>query len=229
MTENILCIIPARGGSKRIPRKNVVSLCGKPVIAYTIEAAKNSGLFEDIVVSTEDTEIASVSEKCGATVLERIPELASDKARVIDVCLDVVKQYEKNGKQFDYVCILLPTSPLRIPRDITGAFKKLTESDGNAVMAITNYETPPFWALNEEGGFLKLFFGEKYNLRSQDLPEVYVDNGAVYIFRTETLKKEKNFYCSKLVGYKMPRERSLDIDEEISLKIAEYFLKVDKK
>lgn len=229
MTDRILCIIPARGGSKRIPRKNIADLCGKPLIAYTIEAAKGSKLFEDVVVSTEDREISEISEKYGATVLERSQELASDKARVIGVCLDVVEQYEKKGKEFDYVCVLLTTSPLREPKDVIGAFKKLKESDANSVMAITTYETPPFWALKEEGGFLKLFFGDKYTVRSQDLPEVYVDNGAVYIFRTDALKKEKKFYCSKLIGYKMPRERSLDIDEELDLKFAEYLLKEGRK
>lgn len=229
MTDKILCIIPARGGSKRIPRKNVVDLCGKPLIAYSIEAAKKSGLFEEVVVSTEDKEISEISKKYGAVVLDRKPELASDKARVIEVCLDVIEQYERAGRQFDYICILLTTSPLRTSEDILGAFKKLKESNANAVMAVTTYEVPPFWALKEEAGFLKLYFGEKYMVRSQELPKVYVDNGAVYLFLTDTLKEEKKFYTSKLIGYKMPREKSIDVDEEVDLKVAEYFINRGKK
>lgn len=229
MTDKILCIIPARGGSKRIPRKNIVDLCGRPLISYTIEAAKNSKLFEKVVVSTEDGEIAKVSEKYGATVLERKLGLASDNASVMDVSLDVIEQYGKKGENFDYVCILLTTSPLRKAEDITGAFNKLKQSDANAVMAVTTYAIPPFLALKEENGFLKLFFGEKYMLRSQELPKVCVDNGSVYIFRTDAIKKEKKFYCSKLIGYKMPRERSIDVDEEVDLKIAEYFIKEGEK
>ncbi len=221
----ILCVIPARGGSKRIPRKNVVDLCGKPLIAYTIEAARDAGIFERIVVSTEDAEIGDLSRKYGATVLERGAELAGDKASVMDVCLNVLEHYENEGDSFDFVCVLLPTSPLRTSSDISGAFDKLKGTDSNAVMAVTTFEIPPFWALKEEDGFVQPFFGDKYMVRSQDLPKVFVDNGAIYIFRTPALKEERKFYCSRLMPYKMSRENSLDVDEMADLKLAEFFIR----
>ena len=222
--KNILCIIPARGGSKRIPRKNIVELCGKPMLAYTIEAAEQSKLFDRVIVSTEDDEIAAVAEKYGAYVEKRNKELATDKATVLDVCLDLLEKYENEGQSFDYICILLPTSPLRTGDDLVNAFKKFEESDGNALMAVTTYAISPFWALKEDNGFLVPYFGEKYMVRSQDLPEVFVDNGAVYVFKIDTLKQERRFFCSKLVPFEMPRERSIDVDEKVDLELAEFFL-----
>ncbi|MFC1723151.1 cytidylyltransferase domain-containing protein [Nanoarchaeota archaeon] len=224
MAADILCIIPARGGSKRIPKKNIALLKGKPLISYTIEAAVTSGLFASVIVSTEDDEIASVSESSGAVVYKRDPKLASDTATVVETCLDVLEVYEGSGKTCSHICVLLPTSPFRTSEDIQSAMLKLMQSNGNAVMAVTSYEIPPFWALSEREGFLSPHFGKQYMIRSQDLPSVSVDNGAIYIVETEVFKKEKLFYTSKLVGYHMSRDRSIDIDESLDLHFAEFLM-----
>ncbi len=220
-----LCIIPARGGSKRIPRKNVAELCGKPLIAYTIEAALRSGLFGAVVVSTDDAEIASVSRRYGAEVMDRSSRLSGDRATVIDVCLDVVARCKKQGRRFRRLCILLPTSPLRDADDLRAAFRKFSKSSANALMAVTTYAIPPFWALKEEKGFLVPYFGQDCMVRSQDLPEVFVDNGAIYLFDMGAFMKEKRFYCSKLVAFRMPREKSVDVDTPADLSMAGFFLR----
>lgn len=221
-----LAIIPARGASKRIPRKNVLKIASKPLIAYTIEAALKSGLFEHVIVSTEDKEIAKISKKYGADIpFIRSKILATSKSTVIEVCLDAINFYEKKNVFFDTVCILLPTNPLRDENDLVSAFKKFKKSKANALMAVTSFEISPFWALKEEKGFLKPYFGKKYMVRSQLHPRVFVDNGSIYIMNVKTFKKEKTFYPKKLIGYYMSRNKSIDIDEPEDLKLAEFFLK----
>lgn len=230
MKDKILCIIPARGGSKRFPRKNVAFLAGKPLIAYTIEAAGNSGIFEKIVVSTEDEEIAEISKKHGTEILDRSAELASDTARVPEVCLDVINQYEEKGEKFDIVCILLPTSPLRKPEHLVEALKKFKDSGADYLMSTTDYRYSPFRALKEnEKGFLEPFFDKKYFTRDQLNPKVVVHNGCIILFKTEKFKEDKDYYGEKIAGYYMPFEYSIDINELVDLKIAEALLKSEEK
>ena len=152
MTRNI-AIIQARGGSKRLPRKNVLPFMGKPIIFYTIEAARNSGLFEVIVVSTEDSEIAVTVEGAGCDIHARSTELASDTARVVHVIGEVLKNYEKRGKRFDFFCCLYPTAPLRDAEDIRRSYDLLLFSGADYCLAVTDYELSPFFAfdLDEKG------------------------------------------------------------------------------
>jgi len=220
-----LCLIPARGGSRRFPRKNLAPLCGKPLIAYTIIAARASGLFDRVVVSTEDEEIREVAQAWGAEVPFRRPaELATDTAGNVDVCLDTLARLASEGERFDFLGCLLPTSPLRTVEDLHGAHAALLERDADAVMAVTEYAIPPFWALEERDGFLRPHWGRRYMVKSQELPKVCVDNGAIYLVRVDALERERSFYSARLTGYWMPRERSVDVDQPVDLALAEFFL-----
>lgn len=220
-----LAIIPARSGSKRLPQKNIIKLAGKPLIYYTINAAKESGIFNKIVVSTENEEIGVVAKKYGVEVLKRSPKLATDKTRVIDVFIHVVEELEKNGEKYDNVCLLLPTAPLRTSTDIKKAFRKFLNSDADALMCVMRFSPSPFWTLIEENGFLRPLWKKESMIKTQEQRETFVDNGAMYIFKPDVLKREKTYYCEKLIGYTMSREHSIDVDEEIDLKIAEFLLK----
>jgi len=222
--KKIICIIPARGGSKSIKKKNIVPLHGKPLLTYTIQAALDSRLFNYLIVSTEDKEISKIARNAGALIHDRVKELSRDDVGVIQVCLNIIETYEKKGLVFDYICILLPTSPLRTSEDIKKAFEKLKKSNANGIIGVTDYEIPPFWALKEKNGYVSPYFGQKYMVRRQNLPEVFVDNGAIYIYKIDIFKKEKKWFCSKLIHYKMPREKSIDIDEIFDLKLAEFIL-----
>jgi CMP-N-acetylneuraminic acid synthetase len=219
-----LCLIPARGGSRRFPRKNVAPLAGKPLIAYTITAARASGLFDRVVVSTEDEEIREVAEAWGAEVFPRPAELATDTAGNVDVCLDALARLARGGERFDLLGCLLPTSPLRTVEDLHGAHAALLERGADAVMAVTDYAIPPFWALEEQEGFLRPHWGRRYMVKSQELPRVCVDNGAIYLVRIDVFERERSFYSARLAGYWMPRERSVDVDEPVDLALAEFFL-----
>ena len=216
-----LCVIPARGGSKRLPRKNIAEIGGKPMVAYAIEAALTSGVFEKVCVSTEDEEIAAVSRASGAEVpFMRRPDLASDTATIVDVSLDVLAFFEEMRIVFLEMGVLLPTCPLRTAEDIQEAYRRFREANAQFLMAVTEYDHSPFRALKKEGVYLDAFWDRKYlSMKAQELPHVLVDNGAVYFVKTEALKKQRIFYGEKLIGYYMPRERSVDVDTIADLKI----------
>ncbi len=223
--ERRLCLVPARGGSRRFPRKNLALLCGRPLIAYTIDAARGSGLFDRVVVSTDDEETRDVARAAGADVpFLRPAHLATETAGNVDVCLDALARLAEAGHRFDLLACLLPTSPLRTAQDLVRAHARLTESAANALMAVTDYAIPPFWALEERDGFLHPRWGREYMVKSQELPKVCVDNGAIYLIRVDTFTREKTFYASRLVGHWMPRERSVDVDEPVDLTLAEFFM-----
>jgi len=225
--EKILCIIPARGGSKRFPRKNIALLAGKPLIYYSIEEANKSGMFSDIVVSTEDKEIADIADNYGAEVIVRENSLATDTARVPQVCLDVISKLEASDRRHDILCILLPTSPLRKSIHIKKAIEKFYSSDADYLMSTTEYYYSPFRALQEgPQGFLKPFFDRKYLTRDQANPNVVVHNGSIILARIGQFKKDHDYYGAKLVGYPMPREASVDINEPSDIELAEFFIKL---
>lgn len=219
-----ICLVPARGGSQRVPRKNVAPLAGRPLLAWTVEAALASGLFQRVVVSTEDEAIARVAERHGAAVLERDAALATATATGVDVCVDAIERWTTAGERFDVLAFLLPTSPLRTAEDLRGAWQRFLERDADFLMAVTDYAIPPFWALEEREGYLRPYWGHEYLVKSQELPRVCVDNGAVYLARIEAFLRERTFYGERLVGYWMPRERSVDVDEPVDLALAEFFL-----
>jgi pseudaminic acid cytidylyltransferase len=222
-----LCVIPARGGSKRLERKNVRELDGKPLLAYSIEAARNSDVFDKTIVSTEDDEIASVAKNHGATVpFTRPEELATDTAQVVDVLDHVLKQYEARDEEITELGVLFPTAPLRTAKDVRNAYEKFTAHDASFLMSVTDYTYSPVQALAEENGFLTPYWDnmEAVNSRSQDQADLVVSNGAIYFIEVNAYKEQRTFYGDSLIGYRMPRKRSVDIDEQFDFEFAEFLL-----
>ena len=221
--KTFLAIIPARGGSKRLPRKNVLDLNGKPLIAYSIEAGLDSSYIDKVVVTSDDDEVLTISKKYGAVTINRPDELASDAATTFDAIKHAVDNYEK----YDYIVLLQPTSPLRDGDHIDKAIELLESKNADAIVSVCKMDHSPLWSntINDSlsmTGFLK---DEVLNKRSQDLKEYYSLNGAIYICDTKKLLKEKSFFLKESIfAYKMDRKSSIDIDKEIDFKIAEYLL-----
>jgi N-acylneuraminate cytidylyltransferase/CMP-N,N'-diacetyllegionaminic acid synthase len=218
----MIAIITARGGSKGLPRKNVLTFCGKPLIAHTINAAKNSQAIDRIIVSTDDEEIAVISREFGAEVpFMRPPELATDEASSREVLLHALDFMEKQGVLIDSFCLLQPTSPLRTAADIEGAFKIFIEKSADSVLSITPYEHPVQWAVEmKDNGILQPREKGKAG-RRQELVEYYRPNGAVYMFRTDFFKASTGYFGPSSYGYIMPPERSIDIDTQLDFVAAE--------
>lgn len=221
--KTFLAIIPARGGSKRLPRKNVLDLAGKPLIAWTIEAAKNSKYIDHFIVSTDDQEISDVSKKHGAAVLTRPAELATDTASSVDVVLHAI---EAQNQSYDYVILLQPTSPLRTAQHIDEAIERLFEKNANAVISVCETDHSPLWAntLPEDGNMDNFIREEVKGKRSQDLPTYYRLNGAIYIADIKRLIGEKTLYIKNSFSYVIEKKYSVDIDQSIDFKLADFIL-----
>jgi len=230
--KKIIAIIPARGGSKRVPRKNIRILAGKPLIAYTIEGAKNSKYISRILVSTEDKKISQISRKMGAEVIARPKKLTKDTTPTIDVILHALNFLKgKEGYVPELVVLLQPTSPFRTSEDIDKSIELfMNTSNCLSLISVTEFENPPFWALKVEKNSLKPVFGKKYfRMRHQDLLKTYRPNGAIFIAKPETLYKYKTFYTSKSIAYFMPVERSVDIDTEFDFLFAKFLITHKRK
>lgn len=228
MKNKILAIIPARGGSKGVPRKNTKNLNGKPLIAYTIEAAKASKYIDKIIVSTEDEEIKKVSTNFGAEVpFLRPKELATDISPSIDAILYTINRLMEEYNYIpDYICLLQCTSPLRNGRHIDEAFEKLKKTNMDAIVSVCESEVNPYWSNVFKGDKLDYFLEEgKKITRRQDLPSVYSLNGAIYIVKTHVLLNERTFEPQNLTGYVMSDMESVDIDTALDFKIAELIMK----
>ena len=221
-----LCMIPARGGSKRLPRKNLTELGGKPLIVHTIEAALECRLFDQVIVSTEDREIAQVAEQNGATVPYLRPaHLATDEARVVHVCIQMLDFFESKDCSYESMCVLLPTSPLRNAEDIRGTYDRLMETGADFAMAVTSYLYPPWQALVEEDGRLKPYWdADIVSKKSQKIPPLWVDSGAVTFVRVDAFRIVRDFYGPNLVGYFIPPERAIDVDNAFQLHLARLLL-----
>jgi CMP-N-acetylneuraminic acid synthetase len=223
-------IITARGGSKRLPRKNVLDLAGKPLIAWTIEAAKRVSKIEDIIVTTDSEEIEQVANEFGARVPFKRPEyLSNDTATSFDVvkhCLDYLNEVE--DKQVEYLILLQPTSPLRTNEDLEKAILLLEEKGASAVVSVCPTEHSPLWSntLDESLSLDSFLRDEVKNTRSQDLPSFYRLNGAIYICKVSEFLKEKSFFLSKnSFAYVMSTEDSVDIDTKLDFIVADFLLK----
>ena len=219
-----LALIPARGGSKRLPRKNIADFMGKPMIAWTIGAAKESGLFEKVVVSTEDSEIAAIAKKYGAETAVRNPALATDKARVLDVCLDFLDQDEKAGRACDVLCCLYATAPLRTAADIRAASSLLNPGKCDFSLCATHYSLPPHQALRlGNNGAVTPMWPDLISKRDEEVGELVVDNGSTYFVSVLAFRKHKTFFGPNTWAHIMPRERSHDINEPVDLEILKIF------
>ena len=219
-----VAIITARGGSKRIPRKNIRPFLGKPIIAYSIEAAINSNLFDMVIVSTDDTEIAKLSKKLGAEVpFLRSTKNSDDHATTIDVLLEVISELEKEGVSFDYGCCLYPTAPFTTPTLLKESFQKLTEDNNKFLFPITPFNFPIQRALRLDLETTRIvpFYKEDYFKRSQDLEHGFHDCGMFYWFNTEELKLKQTIFTNDTIGFPIPPNQCQDIDTEEDWEIAE--------
>lgn len=219
MANQPICIIPARGGSKRIPRKNIAPFNGKPLIAWSIEAAKASGLFSQIVVSTEDDEIASVSREHGAeTPFMRDPSIADDHTTTADVLLDALDHLSATGS----ACCLYPTAPMITATDLKSAYEKLIANKADCVVSVTEYDFHPLRAF-ETGtdGALQFKWPENALTRSQDLPELVHDAGAFYFFHVAALRHQGKLVMDNTLSLPLPRSRAVDIDTPEDFVLAE--------
>jgi len=223
---SLLGFIPARAGSKGVPGKNIRPLAGKPLIVHTIQAAKESGIFDRLVVSTDGEEIAGIAREAGAEVpFLRPPELATDEARGIDVLHHALKWFEERGAKFDCVMCLQPTSPLRSAADIVAAVDLLLARNADAIVSVCHAEHHPWWTnVLPEDGCMKDFLKPGIPANRQDLPAYYRLNGAIYLARWDFIRNRDSWLGPRTYAYIMPQERSVDIDEEIDFKIAEVLL-----
>lgn len=226
--KKVLCVIPAREGSKGLPGKNVKELLGKPLITYTIEHANGSRYIDRVIVSTDSKEIADISKKYGAEVpFSRPAELASDESSAIDVLLHAIDWLkEQENKNFDIIVLLHVTAPLRTTEDIDNCIELLINKNADNVFSVTEAHRNPYFNMVEVhgDGKVKLVKGEGY-INRQFAPKVYDMNASIYVWNKDLLKKKKSVFLEKSYIYIMPKERSVDIDDFIDFKIAEMFLK----
>lgn len=224
-----LAIIPARSGSKGLKDKNIKELNGKPLIAYTIEAAVKSNMFDEIMVSTDSEKYAKIAQEFGAEVpFLRSDELSTDSASPWNAVKEVLEKYQIIGKQFDTIALLQPTSPLRSERDIIDAYEKMKEKDANAIISVCETDHSPLWTniLPEDGSFEKFLSTELMSLPRQKLPVYYRINGAIYIVKTKHLYNTDYIYENNTFATIMPKSRSIDIDDEIDFIFAETLMKL---
>lgn len=222
----VLAIVPARGGSKGLPRKNIRELAGKPLIAWTLEAASGSRYIDHIIVSTDDEEIASVCAGLGhPPPFMRPAALAKDDTPGMDVVFHTLEE----SPGHDITLLLQPTSPLRNSEDIDQALESMTANEAPACVSVTEPDKSPYWMyrVNPEGMMQPLLDPEEAGKRRQDLPTVYVLNGALYIAYTDWLIKNRQFVTEETLAYKMPKNRSQDIDDETDRQVAEALLKIN--
>ncbi|MGA0001918.1 MAG: cytidylyltransferase domain-containing protein [Steroidobacteraceae bacterium] len=224
--KRLLAIVPARGGSKRLPRKNVLSLGGKPLIGWTIDAALDSHCFVDVLVSTDDEEIAAVAGNHGALVPWLRPvELATDTARSIDVVLHALDWYEHERGTVNGMMLLQPTSPLRSATTIRAAANHFFELGADApVVSVSPAEKHPAWTFSLEGARMQPFCGwESLKLRSQELPPAYTLNGAIYVCSPKRLRIDQSFFAKDMQALVMTNyEENLDIDTDEDWALAEW-------
>lgn len=219
--KTFLAIIPARGGSKRLPRKNVLPLAGKPLINWSIEAGLNSQYIDKVLVSSDDDEVLSIAQQAGAEIIQRPAELAQDGS----TSFDAIKHAIDNTEAYDYIVLLQPTSPLRTSQHIDEAIQLLEHKNADAVISVTTMEHSPLWAniLPNDGSMVGFLREEVLNLRSQELEDYYRLNGAIYVCKTDRLLETGSFFLKNNVyAYKMPSGCSVDIDTLMDFKWAEF-------
>ncbi len=225
----MIAIIPARGGSKGLPGKNIRPLNGKPLIAYAVEAALKAKHIDRVIVSTDDEQIAKVAVQYGAELpFMRPAELATDTAMAVDNYIYTIGRLEKeSGKPIDAFVVLQPTSPLRIAEDIDNAVELFQSKDADSVVSYCKEDHPITWHkyLDEEGRFVNLF--EVTLKNRQDLRVSYYPNGAVYVFKTSIIR-ERKYFTDKSYAYVMPKSRSVDVDTIDDFEYAEFLLRKQK-
>lgn len=226
-SKKILAIIPARGGSKGILKKNIIDLLGKPLLYYSVKSAKESKYIDKVIISTDDSEIVEVGKKLGAEVpFLRPKEISGDKSKSIDAFVHAIKELEKNGERYDYIILLQNTSPLRQSWHIDEAIEKLIDTKERSLVSVSEVtEHPSIMRILNEKDETKNLLDMNGDMRRQDFPPIYIVNGAIYIQKNdEYLNLNTNLNGGKL-AYIMAREYSVDIDEYLDLDIATHYLK----
>jgi pseudaminic acid cytidylyltransferase len=227
--KNIIAIITARGGSKRIPKKNIKEFFGKPMLSYAINACKDSGIFSEIMVSTDSEEIAEVARKNGANIpFMRSPKTADDFATTFDVLEEVINNYKKEKQEFEHVCCIYPCVPFLSRQTLQDAYNQLIKSDNDALQPVCKFPVPIEWAMKIENGILVPNDRKAQLIRSQDLTPKYFDVGMFYMIKTTVLLKEKSLTPPKTMAYIMDEQEVQDIDTIDDWKIAEMKYKLVK-
>jgi pseudaminic acid cytidylyltransferase len=224
-----IAIIPARGGSKRIPRKNIRDFLGKPIIAYSIEAALTSGLFEEVMVSTDDDEIAAVARKYGASVpFLRSKKNSDDLATTVDVLLEVLKSYESIERTFEFGCCIYPTAPLASPEKIKEGRDLLITGNYDTVFPIVKFSAPIWRALQQNERKVSMIWPENMTKRSQDLPDAFHDAGQWYWFQKRRVFSAGKLWTENTSAVVIGEMEVQDIDNESDWKLAEMKYKLLK-
>ena len=225
-----LCIIPARGGSKRIPRKNIKLFMGKPIIAYSIDAALTSGVFDEVMVSTDDEEIAGIARQYGATVpFFRSAETSNDYASTVDVLLEVVNRYKESGRVFDTICCLYSTAPFVTAERLKEARNKISDTV-DASFTIVEYSYPVQRSLRiNDSNYVEMKYPEHLKSRTQDLEKVYHDAGQFYFVKTDALIAERTVWCKRTVPIILSELEVQDLDTLSDWKLAEMKYQLLKK
>lgn len=228
MKDRCLAIIPARGGSKRVPKKNLRALAGRPLIAYTIDAALQSGVFERVVVSTDSPEIAAVAHAAGAEVpFLRDAALADDITPVSAVSADVLARIDPTS-QFARVCQLMANCPLRDADDVIRSHRQFSAGEAPSQISVVRYGWQnPWWAMRRKEDFvLAPIFPEAQSVRSQDLPELYCPTGAIWWARAETLRSHLTFHVPERTGWEIHWKHGIDIDTEEDWSMTELLFEI---
>ncbi len=227
MNPNTVAIIPARGGSKSIPRKNIRLLNGKPLVYYAIKEAQHSRYVHRVFVSTEDREIAEIAKGYGAEVIPRPVELAQDDTPSLPVYRQVIKYLEDMENSYpDVVVLLQPTSPLRKVEDIDGAIEKFLHTNCDSIVSVCEVEHPPHWMYTLEGDRLKpIIEGGETITRRQNAPKVYRLNGAICVTRSQFIMNQNTVVGHNTGAYIMSTERSVDIDTELDFRLTELLMR----
>ena len=220
--KNAIAIITARGGSKRIPRKNVKEFCGKPMLQYSIEAALSSGIFDEVMVSTDDEEIAQVAKAAGANIpFMRSEKTSNDYATTADVLMEVIEEYKKLGQEFAYTCCIYPTAPFITAEKLQKAFSIIKEQNAAQLKPVIAYSFPPQRCEVVRDGKLEMLHPEHRNTRSQDLEPYYHDCGQFYFYDTKELIKGKGIIVENVIPMVLSELEVQDIDNETDWKLAE--------
>lgn len=226
MSAEALCIIPARGGSKRFPRKNLASIAGRPLVAQAVRVAVASGLFRTVCVSSDSDEVLEVARAHGANLLSsRSAALSSDDAQVKDVCLSVIETLAGQAQHYDTFAVLLPTSPLRTAQDLREAYRLLAETGADCCMSVTPFEHPPQRAVWMPEGKVVPYFGGDQMRPTQALDALYRHDGTVIVARTGPFVRDPRFYGPSVVPYVVPAERAVDVDRPVDLAWADFLVR----
>ena len=224
-----IAIITARGGSKRIPGKNIRDFCGKPILSYSIEAALSCGLFDEVMVSTDSGKIAEVAKEAGASVpFMRSAAASGDYATTAQVLLEVLDEYEKRGQEFDTVCCVYPTAPFVTAQKLKDAVILLEERNVDTVVPVVRYSFPPQRAFVIRDGFTVMKYPEHASSRSQDLEAYFHDCGQFYCMQTMRFRQKKQIFTDCMLSVEMPETQVQDIDNETDWELAELKYKMMK-